>query len=201
MSRLKPKLSAMVKYLSIPAQSQSNPADVPKWSNDPIRLYLGQMAEIPLLAREEEVSLAKKIEMTRKRFRRTVLGCHLGARNAFSILAKVHKAILPFDRTIKVSLTERLTKEQVLARMPHNLRTLDHLLEVSRQDFAYLIRKGTDRRKFVLLLARRFLRRRRKILGPPGGTESSDASRPGDDASDGGRVPAAWRSFASDSNC
>jgi RNA polymerase primary sigma factor len=140
-----------------------DPADVPKWSNDPIRLYLGQMAEIPLLAREEEISLAKKIEMTRKRFRRTVLGCHLGVRNAFSTLAKVHKGVLPFDRTIKVSLTERLTKEQIQARMPHNLRTLDHLLEASRQDFGQLIRKGTDPE--VRAAARkRFIRRRRKIL-------------------------------------
>ena len=37
-------------------------------------------------------------------------------------LVKVHKGTLPFDRTIKVSLTERLTKEQIIARMPHNLR-------------------------------------------------------------------------------
>ena len=36
-------------------------------------------------------------------------------------------ASLPFDRTIKVSLTERLTKEQIMARMPHNLATLEHL--------------------------------------------------------------------------
>ena len=141
----------------------TNPADVPKWSNDPIRLYLGQMAEIPLLTRDEEISLAKKIEMTRKRFRRSVLGCHLGMRNTFNTLAKVHKGILPFDRTIKVSLTERLTKEQIQARMPHNLRTLDHLLESNRRDFDLLVSKTTP----VELRAAartRFIRRRRKIL-------------------------------------
>ena len=87
-------------------------------------MYLSQMAEIPLLTREQEISLAKKIEVTRKRFRRTVLGCNFAMRATIGTLAKVHQGALPFDRTIKVSLTERLTKEQILARMPHNLSTL-----------------------------------------------------------------------------
>src|SRR5437667_8520522 len=51
-----------------------------KWSDDPIRMYLSQMAVIPLLTREQEIALAKKIEVTRKRFRRTVLGCDLAMR-------------------------------------------------------------------------------------------------------------------------
>jgi len=36
--------------------------------DDPVRMYLTQMGEIPLLKREEEIALAKKIEVTRKRF-------------------------------------------------------------------------------------------------------------------------------------
>ncbi len=71
--------------------------------------------------------------------------------------------MLPFDRTIKVSLTERLTKEQIQARMPHNLRTLDDLLDSSRQDFRLLIRKGTPPEERALV-RKRFIRRRRKIL-------------------------------------
>src|SRR5688500_874764 len=43
--------------------------------DDPVRMYLTQMGEIPLLKREEEIALAKKIEVTRKRFRRKVLEC------------------------------------------------------------------------------------------------------------------------------
>src|SRR6266849_6499874 len=43
--------------------------------DDPVRMYLSQMGEIPLLKREEEISLAKRIEVTRKRFRRKVLEC------------------------------------------------------------------------------------------------------------------------------
>src|ERR1700694_4575874 len=41
--------------------------------DDPVRMYLTQMGEIPLLKREEEISLAKRIEVTRKRFRRKAL--------------------------------------------------------------------------------------------------------------------------------
>jgi RNA polymerase primary sigma factor len=73
--------------------------------NDPIRMYLAQMAEIPLLTRREEISLAKRIEVTRKRFRRAVLGCAYSLQATVDTLRKVHEGHLPFDRTIKVSLT------------------------------------------------------------------------------------------------
>ena len=135
----------------------------PKWSSDPIRLYLSQMAEIPLLTREQEISLAKKIEVARKRFRRTVIGCNLAMRATVNTLAKVHHGILPFDRTVKVSLTERLTKEQIMARMPHNLRTLTHLLEQNKRDFQRLISKQTPPEERVAA-RKRFIRRRRKTL-------------------------------------
>ncbi|MFZ4733451.1 MAG: RNA polymerase sigma factor region1.1 domain-containing protein, partial [Pirellulales bacterium] len=91
--------------------------------NDPIRMYLAQMAEIPLLTRPEEIALAKRIEVTRKRFRRAILGCAYSLHTTVDTLRRVHEGKLPFDRTIKVSLTERLTKEQIQARMPHNLAT------------------------------------------------------------------------------
>lgn len=137
--------------------------DIPKAGDDPIRMYLSQMAEIPLLTRDEEISLAKKIEVTRKRFRRTLLSCDYALRATVETLNKVFHGELPFDRTIKVSLTERLTKEQILARMPHNLKTLDHLIALNKCDFSRLIRKSTsrqERREF----RQNFLRRRRKCL-------------------------------------
>ena len=90
----------------------------PRPSDDPIRMYLSQMSVIPLLNRDEEVSLAKKIEVARKRYRRSVLSCNYALSATIEILRRVYMGELPFDRTIKVSLTENLTKEQVLARMP-----------------------------------------------------------------------------------
>jgi RNA polymerase primary sigma factor len=144
-------------------EQSSKVEEMPKLTSDPIRMYLSQMAEIPLLNREEEIYLAKKIEVTRKRFRRSVLSCDFAMRSTVTILTQVYKGELPFDRTIKVSLTEQLTKEQILARMPHNLKTLEHLLDENRDDFALLLRKSTSREERQAA-RKRFLRRRRKCL-------------------------------------
>src|SRR6185437_9153785 len=103
------------------------------------------------------------IEVTRKRFRRTVLGCDYAMQATIATLEKVHSGALPFDRTIKVSLTERLTKEQIMARMPHNLRTLQHLLEQNRRDFRQVVSKKLPRERRIAA-RNRFLLRRRKAL-------------------------------------
>jgi RNA polymerase primary sigma factor len=134
-----------------------------RWSSDPIRLYLAQMSQIPLLTREQEISLAKKVEESRRRFRRAVLGCHYAMRAAANLLGKVHKGVLPFDRMIKVSLTEQLSKPQIQARMPHNLATLEKLLAANREDFGRLIRRSTPPEE-RLTIRSRFLRRRRHAL-------------------------------------
>ena len=134
-----------------------------RYSEDPIRMYLSQMSEIPLLDRDEEVALAKKIEITRKRFRRTLLESDYALRATVETLHRVHAGELPFDRTIKVSLTEQLTKEQIGRRMPHNLRTIDKLVESNRDDFGLLTSRNLSPR-FKAEVRRRFIRNRRKAL-------------------------------------
>jgi len=148
---------------SAPSLPPTPAKELPKLSDDPVRMYLTQMAEIPLLTREQEIALAKKIEVTRKRFRRTVLGCDFAMQHTVRTLTEVFKGALPFDRTIKVSLTERLTKEQIMARMPHNLKTLNHLLAENRKDFRLLINKQTPPAD-AAAARKRFCRRRRKSL-------------------------------------
>jgi RNA polymerase primary sigma factor len=144
------------------------PLDIPsseltRLTSDPIRLYLSQMCEIPLLSREEEIGLAKKIEIHRKLFRTAVLGNPWALKQATSVLQQVHEGLLPFDRTIKVSLTEQLTKEQISARMPLNLRTLEFLIREVQGLFYQVVRKSTrkkDRDQAVV----RMMRNRRKNL-------------------------------------
>ena len=49
--------------------------DIARRIDDPIRMYLTQMGQIPLLTREQEIALARKIEITRMAFRRKMLQC------------------------------------------------------------------------------------------------------------------------------
>ncbi len=145
------------------AMSVPTGSDTPKITNDPIRLYLSQMCEIPLLNRDQEISLAKKIEIARKQWRRAVLGNDFALRHTVEILRKVHLGALPFDRTIKVSLTERLTKDQVSARMPHNLKTLDALIQENRSDFRRIVSKRTSESDKKIIM-QHYQRRRKKCL-------------------------------------
>jgi RNA polymerase primary sigma factor len=135
--------------------------DGESWSDDPVRMYLTQMGEIPLLTRKQEIALAKEIEITRARFRRKLLECDFVIQDAVKVLRRVYTAELPFDRTVQVSVTDRLEKEQILGRFPHNLKTLDTLLRRNRRDYYAALsrsKKMPDRREAWRRLGRRRLR-------------------------------------------
>ncbi len=96
----------------------------------------------PLLTRQEEIRLAKKIEVTRRRFRSKLLECDYVIQAAYKILKRVYQGELPFDRTVQVSVTDRLEKDQILGRLPHNLATLDVLLRRNRRDYRVALGKS-----------------------------------------------------------
>ncbi len=131
--------------------------------DDPVRMYLTQMGEIPLLTRAEEIRLAKKIELTRTAFRRKVLESDCSLAAAAETLQSVHDGTLPFDRTMKISTGENQAKQTVLQRLPGNLATVRKLMELNQEDWATLhnSRMSESTQKQVW---RRIQQRRRKAV-------------------------------------
>jgi RNA polymerase primary sigma factor len=127
---------------------------------DPIRTYLTEMGKIPLLSRAQEVSFARRIEITRKRFRRKVLESPFALAQVVELLQKVNDGALPFDRTIKVSLTENLQKGQILGRMPQNLATVAHLMQCGGRDFRAYVRERNPAARRRLLAGLKSRRRK-----------------------------------------
>jgi RNA polymerase primary sigma factor len=108
--------------------------------DDPVRMYLTQMGEIPLLTRDQEISLAKKIEITRKRYRLCVLLNGLALAECIRILQDVARGDLAFDRTLRIGTADPVNKDDLQKRMPHNLKTLERLAAALRAEQEELVR-------------------------------------------------------------
>jgi RNA polymerase primary sigma factor len=105
--------------------------EVARRIDDPIRMYLTQMGQIPLLTRKSEIALARKIEIAKMTFRRKMLQCDYCARNSLDLLQQVHNGMMSFDRTIKVGTAPQLTKSVIKKRLSENIRTADKLLKIN----------------------------------------------------------------------
>lgn len=134
-------------------------------TDDPIRMYLTQMGEIPLLVRADEIALARKIELSRMAFRRKMLECDYCARAAVTILQQVREGALSFDRTMKISTAENLVRSVIKKRLPNNLETVNKLLDINQNIFKkYLdLSAGAGDAKQAAPLMKRIMRNRRKI--------------------------------------
>jgi RNA polymerase primary sigma factor len=109
--------------------------------DDPIRMYLMQMGEIPMLNRADEISSARSIEETRRVFRNLMLGNDFVLQGAVELLEKVQNGELRLDRTIEISVTNTAEKKRTLKRLAPNLATIKHLMRVNQADYRVAIDK------------------------------------------------------------
>ena len=115
--------------------------------DDPIRIYLMQMGEIPMLSRQEEMDSARKIQRGRVRYRCHLLATDYMLEAAMDMLLSIRDGRARLDRTMEVSVINLREKRRLLRLLEPNLRTLDQLLRRNRRDFFLAINKRMPRKQ------------------------------------------------------
>ena len=127
-------------------------------TNDPVRMYLSQMGSIPLLSREEEISLARLIEISSVGFRRKVLAFDCSIRACIDILERMGRNDLAFDRTVQTAGAHAMGKDILLARLDDTVARLYSLVGANGEDMKIVRRAKTSKRmrnKFRARVSRR----------------------------------------------
>jgi len=98
--------------------------------DDPVKMYLKQMGSIPLLSREDEILLAKRIEEAERRFAEVLYKTAFARKEALHIINQVLKEEINVEDVIKDELERR----------PKLIKDLTRLLDKARRS-----RMGTDK--------------------------------------------------------
>ena len=121
--------------------SDSGTSELPEKIDDPVRMYLTQMGEIPLLKRAEELLLAKKIEISRHRYQKYVFGSGLALGVTVKVIDDVMRGEMALDKVVKVtpSNNEEISKEDVFRLVRTNQATLRLIHIETSRDFSKLL--------------------------------------------------------------
>lgn len=139
------------------ATNEPPETEVNQGLDDALGLYLRQMGAIPLLNREQELALAQRLETARNRYRHAALCSWKVIARVVETFERVQSGQLAVDPTIDVVTSLGLSRKEILARMPFNLRTLNHLTAAAAKDFRLLLRTSspTARQRLRRELGRR----------------------------------------------
>jgi RNA polymerase primary sigma factor len=129
--------------LPLPAPPEAAEEEDSHAADDALGLYLRQMGAIPLLDRKQELALAERLERRRRHYRMTALLNWRTLSKVVQTFELVLAGRLALDPTIDVVKTLGRTRENILAAMPANLKTLKRLLAASEADFRNLERATT----------------------------------------------------------
>ena len=111
-------------------------------NDDLVGVYLAQIGEIPLFHRPEEIVAAQRIQRSRTRFRRAMLGTSAILQAVLGLLEKVHEGKLRLDRTMEVSVKDVQEKQRIMRVLPPHLQTLRYMFRRNRADFRVALSKS-----------------------------------------------------------
>ena len=112
--QLKEKKKEAKELETLPKRSETT-------ADDPVRMYLKEMGSVPLLSREEEVEISKRIEKAQVQIERIIMRFRYCSREAISIVAHLISSKERFDKIVVEKEIE--DKTQFFKLLP-KIRTL-----------------------------------------------------------------------------
>ncbi len=132
--------------------------------HDPVRMYLSEMGSIPLLSRDEEVTLAKQIELSCKRFRKRTLESPIAIRYVMELNKKVAQNRETLDKIMRTTNPAGIGKNDILSRLPGHIQTLEVIYEKCVSLWKQLERGGLSKPERSKVYSELKMRQRRAAM-------------------------------------
>jgi RNA polymerase primary sigma factor len=95
-------------------------------TTDPVRIYLREMGTVPLLKREGEVAIAKRLERGQLLVLKTISRSPIVLKELMAIGDELRKDIRSIKKIVRFD-EEEVTEEQIKHKTRHTLRTIDKI--------------------------------------------------------------------------
>lgn len=117
-----PEVEELVEISEQEALAKAKEVLPPVHIEDPVRLYLKQMGQVPLLTRELEVEIAKEIEERKETYKEAIFRCRIAKSVALEIAEKVLNEELNFEEYIDED--DKLSREQNIEKLQQLVKRL-----------------------------------------------------------------------------
>ena len=114
-------------FEATPDAPENDEVELGEKIDDPVRMYLSQMGEIPLLTREQEIELARRIEIYRDGFRRKVMTMPEAIRRGIQWVEEQKEIKEQQEKNAK-SHGSSPSRDDYLDRAANHLATLNRLV-------------------------------------------------------------------------
>ncbi|MGV3773930.1 MAG: RNA polymerase sigma factor RpoD [Verrucomicrobiales bacterium] len=118
--------------INIKGQAEEEKVVSTEGLDDPVRMYLKQMGQVPLLSREQEVEISKRIEVADNKIKEIVYGLGFTAKEHIALAEKLicDPPKERFDRVVQDNLVEDREKHAIaLRRLVRHCREFDQHLD------------------------------------------------------------------------
>ncbi len=111
-------------------------------ADDPVRMYLKEMGSVPLLSREEEVEISKRIEKAQMQIEKTIMRFRYSTSETISIIGYLVSAKERFDKIVtEKEIDDKQKFLDILPRLSELLKEEDvqlerYLLELKKEDIS-----------------------------------------------------------------